>query len=150
MDCTTCWQAYPPADLQRRQHSGQALQFSIVYAGACATSIVQASIFGVVTQQQGANVPPYVRELKEHRNLAAYWLATMHGSAPRVPSIEGLAARAGTFYLNLLRETRESTLEIIDHPILGGCDPTPYGQKTETAEKPVSLAASVAVSEAAQ
>jgi hypothetical protein len=93
---------------------------------------------------------PYVRELKEHRNLAAYWSATMHGSAPRVPSIEGLAVRAGTFYLNLFRETRESTLEIIDHPILGGCDPTPYGQKTETAEKPVSLAASVAVSEAAQ
>ncbi len=42
--------------MQRRQHSGQALQFSIVYAGACATSVVQASIFGVVAEQQGADV----------------------------------------------------------------------------------------------
>jgi hypothetical protein len=32
--------------------------FSIVHAGACATSVVQASIFGEVTQQQGADVPP--------------------------------------------------------------------------------------------
>jgi hypothetical protein len=44
--------------LQRRQHSGQSLQLSIVHAGACATSIVQASIFGVVTEEEGADVPP--------------------------------------------------------------------------------------------
>ena len=44
--------------LQRRQHSGQALQFLRSHAGACATSVVQASIFDVVTQQQDTNVPP--------------------------------------------------------------------------------------------
>jgi hypothetical protein len=41
------------------------------------------------------------------------------------PSIEGLAARTGAFYLDLLRETRESTLAIVDHPVLSGCDLTP-------------------------
>jgi hypothetical protein len=59
--------------LQGRQYSGQALQFSIVYAGACATSIVQASIFGVVTQQQSAEVPPAslrVGPTNDHKLLA--------------------------------------------------------------------------------
>jgi hypothetical protein len=57
----------------RRQHSGQALQFSIVYAGACATSAVQASIFGVITQQQGADVLPaslWVGPSNDHELLA--------------------------------------------------------------------------------
>jgi hypothetical protein len=44
--------------LQRRQHSSEALQFSIVHAGACATSIVQPAVVGVVAQQQGADVLP--------------------------------------------------------------------------------------------
>jgi hypothetical protein len=49
----------------------------------------------------------------------------MHGSAQRVPFIDGLAKRAGSFYLDLLKATHVSTLEVLDHPAFAGGDPAP-------------------------
>jgi hypothetical protein len=43
-------------DLQRRQHAGQPLQLLVRHAGAGTAGIEQAVVFGVVAQQQGADV----------------------------------------------------------------------------------------------
>jgi hypothetical protein len=74
---------------------------------------------------EDAGDEPYRLDLEEHRTLAGHWLGTMQGSAQRVPCIDGLATRAVSFYFDLLRMAHDSTVRVLDHPVLARCDPTP-------------------------
>jgi Phosphotransferase enzyme family len=67
---------------------------------------------------EDAGAEPYVSELKEHRNLAANWLAVMHPLAARIPAVALLPDRGPEYYLAELRTGRDEMQQALSNPLL--------------------------------
>jgi hypothetical protein len=67
---------------------------------------------------EDAGGEPYASGLKEHRNLAARWLATLHTSAARVPAVATLPDRGPGYYLAELRAARGAMQKALSSHVL--------------------------------